>query len=370
MLIVTPTGHTAGGSEQWLLGILNEGSLARAGWTVDAIVLDQGPMVAALRDAGATTIALPFPASPVGIAAHAPSLRRAIRARRPDVVIGNGVKSQLAVTLALLGSRIPSVWVKHDHSHDAALARVLGRSATLVVSTALDVGLPTGRADLIVIEPPRPPQPLSRDAARQVLREHGWAPVRRLSLGMITRLVPYKGVDLAIAAMADADLDDWELVVIGGDDPATPGESTRLRTLADGLGVSERVRLVGEIPAGGRLLSAFDTVGVLTRPGAEGGPSKEGYGIVASEAMLAGTPVVVAQPGPISQRLSTPGGPAGITLDAPDSTHLVRALAELRDDHTRALMAQRGRLAASGLPTQTDVARQFVEVVTMAADLP
>ncbi|HNE88352.1 MAG TPA: glycosyltransferase [Actinomycetota bacterium] len=366
LLIVSPYGTVAGGAEQWLLGILHEGALARAGWEVDAIVMQEGPLRDALREESVTTIALTIPASPVGIAMRVPSLRRAILARSPDVVVGNGVKAQLAVTMALAGSRIPTIWVKHDHSHDRALARILGQRATYVVPTALEVGLPTGRTDAIVIEAARPPEPLPAHDAKQELQARGWTPERRLTLGTITRLVPYKGVDLAIQALADPGSEQWNLLVIGGDDPATPDESTRLGTLAENLGVADRVFLAGAIPGAGRLLTAVDAVGVLTRPGQPGAPTKEGYGIVASEAMMAAVPVVVAQSGPISRRLDTPEGPAGITLAAPEPPLLAQALHTLSADDVRHRLGAAGRAAAQDFPTQTDIARQFVDVVERA----
>lgn len=370
LLIVSPYGTTAGGAEQWLLGILREGTLRRAGWSVDAIVMQDGPLVQALRQAQATTIAMPISASPVGILRRVPALRRAILARSPDVVVGNGVKAQLAVALALAGTGTPTVWVKHDHSHDQVLARPLGRLATVVVPTALEVGQPTGRRDLVVIEPPRPPDPLARDTARQRLHEVGWRPSRRLTLGMITRLVPYKGVDLAIEALALPGTQDWDLLVVGDDDPATPGESARLLQLASRRGVADRLFLAGAIPHAGELLTAVDAVGVLTRPGQEGAPSKEGYGIVASEAMLAGVPVIVAQPGPISRRIGTSEGPAGIALDQPDASSLAQALTTLSDDRTRTAMGQRGLAVGSSLPTQADTAQGFLDVVAAAARHP
>jgi len=370
LLIVTPYGTVTGGAEQWLLGILRTGALEQAGWVTDSIVMQSGPMVDALRGELVTAIALPIPASPACIISRIPALRRAILSRAPDVVVANGVKAQLAVSLALACTGVPTVWVKHDHSHDSSLGRLLGRTATVVVSTALEVGLPTGRDDLIVIEPARPPEPLPADVARGRLQDLGWEPTRRLTLAMITRLVPYKGVDLAIEALSDPRAGQWELLVIGGDDPATPDETDRLRELARSAGVTDRVFFAGAIPGGGNLLSAVDALGVLTRPGQEGAPTKEGYGIVASEAMMAAVPVVVAQPGPISRRIDTSDGPAGITLAAPAPQHLAAALDRLSVDELRQNMGVNGRHVALSLPTQSDIARQFVDVIELATGLP
>ncbi|MCB0904109.1 MAG: glycosyltransferase family 4 protein [Actinobacteria bacterium] len=363
LLIVTPFGTAGGGAELWLLGILGDGALQRGGWSIDAIVLQEGPLTDELRQRGVKAITYPLPASPAGIVRRTPRLRRLITARTPDVVLGNGVKAQLAVALALAGLSIPTVWIKHDHSYDRSLARALAKRVDTVVSTALEVGEPTRRNDLVVIEPPRPLDPLTASEAAHVLRDHGWQPTTRLTLAMLTRLVPYKGVDLAISALAESRCNVWELLVIGDDDPSTPEESRRLRALAERLGVNDRFQMTGHINEAGRLLSAVDAVAVLTRPGQPGAPTREGFGIVAAEAMLAGIPVIVAQEGPISRRLRTQTGPAGVTLQSPTSEHLAEALVTLADEDTRASMGARGVEAARNLPDQAQVTQAFADVI-------
>jgi len=80
-------------------------------------------------------------------------------------------------------------------------------------------------------------------------------------------------------------------------------------------------------------------------------------------------PVVVAQEGPISRRLNTPTGPAGLTLPRPDAAALADALYTLSEDSVRTKMGKRGIAAGEALPTQDDVARQFLDVITVAAEL-
>ena len=116
-----------------------------------------------------------------------------------------------------------------------------------------------------------------------------------------------------------------------------------------------------------RLLAAADALAVLTRPGGPRTPGREGYGITATEAMLAGVPVIVAGQGPIARRLQTPDGPAGVVLDAADPGECARALAELDDADLRADMGARGRAAAAQAPDDAAVARAFAEVVRHAA---
>ncbi|MDV3126934.1 glycosyltransferase [Mycobacterium sp. 21AC1] len=115
------------------------------------------------------------------------------------------------------------------------------------------------------------------------------APRRIVSVG---RFVPRKGFDLAIRALAS--IPDTELVIVGG--PEKPAlkhdpEACRLRSLAEELGVSDRVRLCGpvaraDMPA---LLRSADVVACT--------PWYEPFGIVPLEAMACGIPVVASAVG-------------------------------------------------------------------------
>ncbi|MFI0433487.1 MAG: glycosyltransferase family 4 protein [Candidatus Nanopelagicales bacterium] len=365
--VVTPFGTTAGGAEGWLLNAIDLGLTQDNGFEVSAVVLADGPLVEQMQVRGIPTAVVATPASPAGIMARVPAVARALKQQRPDVVVANGVKAQVVAAGARGILRRPLVYVKHDHSFDASLAKPLGAAATAVVATALEVGQPTGRADLIVIEPPRPPDPLPRPEAAVALASLGLPASDERTLMMITRLVPYKGVDVAIDALGLSAARGWRLVVIGGDDAATPGETVRLRALAERSGVAGRVSFLGSIPGAGRLVAAADALAVLTRPGGPRTPGREGYGITATEAMLAAVPVIVAGEGPIARRLRTPGGPAGIVLDAADPGACAGALGRLDDPALRAAMGANGRAAAVRAPGDSEVARAFADVVRHAA---
>jgi D-inositol-3-phosphate glycosyltransferase len=108
----------------------------------------------------------------------------------------------------------------------------------------------------------------------------------------VSRLVPRKGVDIVIRALAD--VPDTELLVVGGpradaldDDP----EVQRLRAVADEAGTADRVRFLGsrerhEVPAVMRSSDVLVTV-----------PWYEPFGMVPLEAMACGLPVVTAAVG-------------------------------------------------------------------------
>jgi glycosyltransferase involved in cell wall biosynthesis len=103
------------------------------------------------------------------------------------------------------------------------------------------------------------------------------------------RLVRRKGYDTTIEALTR--LPETELLIVGGCDATPEPEHDRLLTLADQLGVADRVRLIGqlgrtEMPA---LLRSADLV-VCS-------PWYEPFGIVPLEAMACGVPVVASAVG-------------------------------------------------------------------------
>lgn len=353
---------TMGGSEQWMLGVLEKaGPALRSRF----VVLQEGPFVAELQQRGIPVDVVPTGSKPWQIMSAGRRIRTLLAAAPPQVLVGNGIKAQLASMPAARSLHLPTVWVKHDHSFDKWLARPLGRAVTSVVATAAEVGKATGRSDLVVIEPPRPPEPLPVEAARRILVERGWQPDDR-TVAMITRLVPYKGVDVAIEALPAAPR--WRLLVMGGVDAASPDEQDRLEQLAETLGVADRVTFTGPVPDAGRVLPAVAALTVQTRPdGGRNAPTKEGFGIVGTEAMLAGIPVVMAGEGPIASRLQTPDGPAGLVVPQSDPAATAAALRALDDPTVRQRMGQAGRRAAARHPDAQQVADRMVAVIEEAA---
>lgn len=363
--VVTSFGTTEGGAEQWLLSMLNS---LRDEVIVRVLVLEEGPLIEALTHVGATVRVIPvFGLRPSEMARGARAIAHDLRAHRPDVVVGNGVKAQAALILGARVVRVPNVWVKHDHSFDAQVARPLGWLSGRVVATALEVGEAVGRDDVVVIEPERPQPPLSREQSLTELARFGYRPDALSALVMVGRLVPYKGVDIAISALAYTGADRWRLVVIGSDDDSAPGETERLRQLATTLGVGARVHFCGHVPRAGRLLAAFDALAVMTRPGQAGAPQREGYGITGTEAMLAGVPVIMAGEGPVARRLRTSRGDAGIVVRIGDPLDTAKALAALADERYRQELGQRGCAAAEQMPGTSEVAAAFLGVLADAA---
>ncbi|MDQ1654615.1 MAG: hypothetical protein QOI35_3815 [Cryptosporangiaceae bacterium] len=367
-LVVNPSG-VLGGAESWLMQAIGDSDRH----DVEVILLDDGPLRGALIDLGIPVTVHPVGPKPADIARASVWIRRELRRRDPDVAVGNGVKAQAVLAPAALAAGVPAVWVKHDHSYDAKLAPWLARASTRVVATAQEVAEAARRSDTVVIEPPRPADPLPRVQAQARLADLGVPDSGLLRLVMLGRYVPYKGIDTAIRALARPEAANWELVAIGGDEPNRPNERQRLRALADVLGVSDRVHLCGYTPAASWLLSAADAVAVLTRPDGPRTPGREGFGMSALEAMVAGVPVLgIADGGPIARRIAPDqhGHRAGLTVPADDQAAVAMALAELADDETRHQLGRTGRERAVDHPDAREVATRFATVLAEAACRP
>lgn len=150
---------------------------------------------------------------------------------------------------------------------------------------------------------------------------------RRYRIATIGRLVPRKGVGTtvtALALLADLGFRDVELMVVGGggrgginEDP----EVRRIRSLAEKLGVADRVIMRGQLtrdqmPA---LIRSVDAV-VCT-------PWYEPFGIVPLEAMACGRPVVAAAVGGLND--SVVHGLTGLHVRPRNPYEVAEALAAI-----------------------------------------
>lgn len=120
----------------------------------------------------------------------------------------------------------------------------------------------------------------SRETARRVL---GLPEQVGRVIGGIGRLVPEKGFALLLEAGSAwlREHPDDHLVIVGEGD-----ERTRLLALAQELGISGQVHLVGHRSQASRLFAAFDLVCLPSE--------QEGFGLVLSEAVIAGVPVLAS----------------------------------------------------------------------------
>lgn len=143
------------------------------------------------------------------------------------------------------------------------------------------------------------------------------------TIGAVGRLVPEKGFSRLVTAIAGWLVNNPEdrLVIVG-----EGVERQHLTALAEELGVLSQVHLIGHHAEAPRLYSAFDLICIPSE--------QEGLGLVLSEAVIAGVPVLASDLAVFREQLN---GAAGLLLSATEvwrdalNTVLVEDLDSLAD---------------------------------------
>ncbi|MDM7944170.1 MAG: glycosyltransferase family 4 protein [Hydrogenophaga sp.] len=212
--------------------------------------------------------------------------------------------------------------------------------------TALDVaamGVPPRQ--IAVVEPGTDPVP-ARD---RPATSSGPVALRLLCVATLT---PRKGHALLLQALAGLMHLNWTLHNVGsaGRDPGT---ATRLHGLAAPLG--ERVFWHGEVDAAA-LQAHYAAADVFVLPSLH-----EGYGMVITEALAHGLPVVASDAGALAQTLPAQ---AGLQVAAGEVAPLQLALERvLSDAALRERLGAGARAAASQLPSWPQQAARFAGVL-------
>jgi glycosyltransferase involved in cell wall biosynthesis len=208
--------------------------------------------------------------------------------------------------------RLPRAWIRWAARRSGASIAVcealreemieigIDRSRIRVLRNGVDLGLF---------------RPLDRAASRADLGLDGgrWL----LSVG---QLIDRKGHDVAIRALPR--LPGWSLL-IAGDGPLRGS----LESLANGLGVADRVRFAGAVPQP-RLPTYYSAVDALVLAS-----SREGWANVLLEAMACGTPVVASSVWGTPEVVAAPA--AGVLMRDRTAEALVSALERLLENYPR-----------------------------------
>jgi glycosyltransferase involved in cell wall biosynthesis len=284
------TGLGVGGAERQLRALLRRLPLA-----CDVVTLtNPGPVAREMRADG-------VPVTHLGMAgnrdlAALPRLARLIRHGRYDVVHTHLYR---ACVYGRVAARLAGVRAVVATEHSLGAHRIEGRpltrgtralylaterlgAATVAVSATVAGrlrawGVPPGRIHLVPngIEPGR----FAFDAAaRQRVRARLGLPADAVLVAGVGRLVPGKGFDVLLRAVATLPGHVW--LVLAGDGP----ERAALRRLAVALGADRRVVLAGEYADVAGVLSAAD---LFVSPSTE-----ETFGLAVLEALAAGLPVL------------------------------------------------------------------------------
>lgn len=155
-------------------------------------------------------------------------------------------------------------------------------------------------------------------------------PSRLICVG--TMAVMYKGQDTLIKALAQIERRDLHLTLVGD------GRMRKtLKTLAATLGIADRVRFAGMLPAGGEVRSALDAADLFVLP-----TRTEGMPRALIEAMARALPTIGSRVGGIPELL-----PDEDIVPVDDVGALAGKIVEILDDPVRYLAASKRNLETS-----------------------
>ncbi len=298
---------------------------------------------------------------------------RLIRRERPAIVHTHTSKAGFIGRLAAAIARVPAV-IHQPHGHlfygyygprrtavftalERQAARWTDRIVTLTDRGATEhVARGIGRADQYVAVPSGVPTAELRATAparHEARARLGLEPDTFVVVGL-GRLVPIKGFDLLVRALPAvvARIPSARVLLVGDG-----AERRHLEAIAAALGVTERLRLTGELMDVTTPLAAADVLAVPSR--------NEGMGRVIVEGMAIGIPVVATAVGGIPDVVTD--GECGRLVEPNDVDALAAALIELgRDDALRRKLGEAGERRAEAFSAPVASAKLLAVYAALA----
>jgi glycosyltransferase involved in cell wall biosynthesis len=321
--------------------------LGTLGWRVDLVGLGEGfPRPSeeqkAFAQAKLSEVSEGTPIVVDGLAFGVlPEAAKVLHAQYPLVAL---VHHPLALETGLAAADVAAMRAS-ERKALAATQAVIATSDTTARLLVADYGVPMGR---IVVAPPG----TDRVAARAI---RAGGTVRLLSIGSI---VPRKGYDVLIAALAEISDLPWHLT-IAGDRTRNADANARLDADIAAYKLGGRVDVLGAVSDEKivELYSHSDVFVLASR--------FEGYGMAYTEALAHGLPVIGTTGGAIPA--TVPQG-AGVLVPPDDVKALANALREIitRSDKRDSLAAA-ARESAEKLPTWRDSAKLFARAIEAVA---
>jgi glycosyltransferase involved in cell wall biosynthesis len=294
-MLVVPSARRSGGGDVWVHQLL--AGLGAGGVAPLVVFEDDGELVQHAQRCGAsaTVLAHRIGRPPFELGSLVAPLAEQFAAFRPEATVFWSPRAQIYGSAAHLAAGSPgrTAWVQHvipsrfwihqaaaDAPSDLVICvsravqerheQLYPQRRTAVVHPGLDVPVPLA----------------SRAEARRIL---GITPTGRV-IGVVGRIEPWKGQDVAVRMLASLADDSCSLVLLGERSSATwPEFAGQVEALVAALGVADRVFYAGHHDAAARLLPGLDVLVCASR--------EEGFGLAVLEAMAVGVPVVATRCG-------------------------------------------------------------------------
>jgi glycosyltransferase involved in cell wall biosynthesis len=334
--LATPTGGYA--YDRRIIG-----EMGKLGWDVQVASLGGGfphPTSEQRAFAAAQLSAIPA-ARPVVVDGLAygvlPGIAEKLRQRNPIVAL---VHHPLALETGL--STLQSAQMREcERAALACARRVIVTSAATARLLASDYGVAQDR--LTVVLP-------GTDRAASARRSNGDI-VRLLSVGA---LVPRKGFDVLIAALATLTDLPWHLTV-AGDRTRDPAHAAQLDSDIARHRLGDRVAVLGAVPDS-RIADLYGSSDVFVLAS-----HFEGYGMAFAEALAHGLPVIGTTAGAIPD--TVPQG-AGVLVPPDDAQAMATALRRLIENPAaRHEISACARGACASLQSWSDSAKLFAQAI-------
>jgi glycosyltransferase involved in cell wall biosynthesis len=286
-------GEILGGGQRF--GLRLASALKEAGRGIVVCCDPEGPLGEACSAAGIEVRGMRFPAPRPWNPAVVPALRhtrRFLSGLDPaSTVIGNHPRAHALLSAAAPRTGGPAI-VNIAHERETA-ARSLARLAYRRTGSLVAIGANAAReyhARLSGVRVTKINNFLPVGYFEHARGQRSISPdVGVLSVGVVARLIPEKGIAELAEELADAEVRPaWrEAVVAGGrQDDSYAG---RVERRIDELGLADRIRLIGEVDDVPGFLGSIDVL-VVPSTGKEAQPT------VIIEALAHGVPVVVREP--------------------------------------------------------------------------
>jgi glycosyltransferase involved in cell wall biosynthesis len=281
------------------------------------------------------------------------ALAALVRDKRPELVqVEAEPETALARQLVRLAARlhVPTVLVTSanvDGSHSWLdrwrRRRTLRRLAGVLAAS-------TGAATLVQRDAPALPVSVVPPQGAAVPPTPSHEPHDGLTIGFVGRLVPHRGLDTLLGALAQHRHAAWRLIV-AGDGP----ERERLERLASELRLAARVHWVGALPPE-QLALRWPSWDVLVAPSRPSGTWNEPTGTTLIEAMAHEVAVIGSDTGALTELI----GSAGIVTPPGDTAALAGAIGVVLDTDRRVVLARAARARAIELFSDDAVAERTV----------